>query len=514
MTDPVETADGGTVTGGPDARWTRLLPGAAVWAMVLLWTTVVGRLVVMRHDKFGTFDYDLGIHDQAIWGFANGEWFNTVRGMASLGHHATFAYFLLVPLEWMGAGPNTWNVLQCLAIASCAVPIHAIVRRRTGNTWVGVVFAAAWLLQPWLSWFAQETFHPEVMAMPFLFLGYMLIDPKSDDAVGGRWRRGDWWALSAFVIAMSWKEDVALAVMMLGLVVWVMGRRRAGLVLGVSGLAWFVIFGAWMVPHLAGGTATYGGIYGELGDSSVSVLVNSIRHPSIFFGRLADNGVGLYATRLLAPLAFLSVLSPLPLLMMVPQFFANILTTANFTYQPRFHYQAIPMVALMIAVIEGTCRLRTRKSGRSALAFPVAVSMLLAVSFVGARTHGVLPIGRDHDKGAWPLGPSNGADWRAALARVGPNDGVSSHYLGVPHLTHRRVVYTFPNPWLNSYYGTSPSDLGDPSEVDWIIVVTTGMNGAASAQLQTLLASGEFGDEHRHGDIASYRRLRPASARG
>jgi uncharacterized membrane protein len=487
---------------------------AAVLGMVTAWVIVVGRLVMMRHDKFGTFDYDLGIHDQAIWGLARGEWFNTVRGMASLGHHATFAYFLLAPLSWLGAGPNIWNVLQCLAIASCAVPIHLLVRRRTGVAWTGVAFAAAWLLQPWLSWFAQETFHPEVMAMPFLFWGYFLVDSNSDDGDRASWRRGDWWALGVFVIAMSWKEDVALAVMMLGVVVWLMGRRRVGAVLAGAGVVWFVIFGAWMVPHLAGGTATYGGIYGELGDSSVSVLVNSLRHPGVFLTRLGDNNAPLYVVRLLAPLGFLSVLAPLPLLVMAPQFFANILTTANFTYQPHFHYQAMPMVVLMISAIEGICRFATWRSGWRRVLMPVLIGSLVMSSLVAARTHGILPFGNEYAKGAWPLGSSNDADWRAAIARVGPRDGVASHYLGVPHLTHRKVVYTFPNPWLNSYYGTSPSDVGDQSEVKWIVVVVTAMDERATAELSSLLASGEFGDEQRFGDVATYRRLRPAQTSG
>lgn len=482
--------------------------------MITLWSAVVGRLVVWRHDKFGTFDYDLGIHDQAIWGLARGEWFNTVRGMASLGHHATFAYFLLAPLSWLGAGPNVWNVLQCLAIASCALPIYLLVRRRTGLPWVGVVFAAAWLLQPWVSWFAQETFHPEVMAMPFLFLGYLLIDPVRDEADLYMWRRTDWWALGVLVLAMSWKEDVALAVAMLGVVVWFNGRRRAGMVLAGAGLAWFVVFGAWMVPHLAGGTATYGGIYGELGDSSLSVAINSLLHPDIFLSRLGDNDVTAYAMRLFGPLAFLSVLSPVMLLAMVPQFFANILTTVDFTYRPHFHYQAIPMVVLMLAAVEGICRFHRESPAWRRLLFPVFVVTLLISSLVGARTLGILPIGDDYAKGAWPLGTSNDADWRAALARVGPADGVASHYLGVPHLTHRKVVYTFPNPWLNSYYGTSPSDVGDPSRVEWIVVVVTAMDERATEQLSSLLASGEFGDEQRFGDVATYRRLKPAPAPG
>ena len=480
-----------------------------LWTAVIIWTIVVGRLVVMRHENFGTFDYDLGIHDQAIWLMSRGMSFNTVRGMASLGHHATFSYYFLSPLSWLGAGPNTWNVLQCFAIASGAVPLYCLARRRFVAPVLALMVGFGWLLQPWLSWFAQETFHPEVMAMPFLLWGYVLIDPlvHADDASG--WNRRDVAALAVFVVAMAWKEDVALAVVMLGVAVFFMGRRRMARRLVGIGSAWFLLFGVWLVPAWAGGKATYGGIYGQLGESSTEVFVNSIIHPDLFWNQFTANNGGLYAARLLLPFALLALASPMLLLVTVPQFFANILTTVDFTYQPRFHYQAIPMVALALATVEGIHRLRGVRFLRRFGAGPFVLLFLFA-SVVGARGWGILPYSDQYRKGAWPLVGSDTSGWEAALRRVGPSDGVASHYLLVPHLTHREQVYTFPNPWTNSYYGISPTDLGDATKVDWIVVLKGGLNEAAQKTLDDLLASGEFGDAQEVNNVVSYRRLRPA----
>lgn len=475
----------------------------------LVWTVVMGRLAILRHDAFATFDFDLGLNDQAIWLLSRGESFNTVRGMHVLGHHATFAYYLLVPLVWLGAGAHVWNVLNCAAMASCAIPIYVLARRRLPSPVWATTVALAWLLQPWLSWFAWETFHPEVMAMPFLFLGYALVDPRwHRDAT--HLDRTDLAALVAFALAMAWKEDIALAVMMLGVVVVLLGRRRMGAIMALGGLVWFVVFGAWMVSAINGGAVVYGGLYGDLGSSSLDVAMNAVLQPRLTLDRLGDNHALLYAVRLLAPMAFLAVGAPVVLLMTLPQVMANILSTADFTFQPIYHYQAVPMVAVALGSLETLYRLRRWKgttSPRRAQSFAVVV--LLVVSLLGARGWGITPLGVDYERGPWPLGgvPTDG--WRAAVARVGPDAGVAAHHRAVPHLAHRRIVYTFPNPWVNSYYGTSPEQLGDAAAVDWLIVLETDLNDAARAALETLLARGEFGDRQEVDGVTTYRRLRP-----
>ena len=82
-------------------------PAAAILGVAMaVWTAVFSFLVVLRHDRYRTIDFDLGIHDQAIWLLAHGQSFDTVRGLPVFGHHATFAFYLLVPFQWLGAGPE------------------------------------------------------------------------------------------------------------------------------------------------------------------------------------------------------------------------------------------------------------------------------------------------------------------------------------------------------------------------------------------------------------------------
>ena len=148
-------------------------PAAAILGVAMaVWVAVFSFLVILRHDRYRTIDFDLGIHDQAIWLLAHGQSFDTVRGLPVFGHHATFAYYLLVPFQWLGAGPNVWDALQVLAIASAAIPIYLLARQRLSSSWWALGLGVVWLLQPPLQFFAWEGFHPEVMAIPFILWAY------------------------------------------------------------------------------------------------------------------------------------------------------------------------------------------------------------------------------------------------------------------------------------------------------------------------------------------------------
>lgn len=476
-------------------------PAAAVLAVVVgAWTLVFSMLVVLRHDRFRTIDFDLGIHDQAIWLLAHGESFDTVRGLPVFGHHATFAFYLLVPFQWLGAGPNVWNVLQVIAIASAAVPIYLLARHRLGSTWWACALAVVWLLQPSLQFFAWETFHPEVMAIPFVLWAYWF----------GELRR---WVpfVVMLVLAMAWKEDVSLLVAGLGVLYLIRNRRRVGAMVVAGGLAWFGVFGAWLVPHVAGGGTVYGGLYGDLGATPAEVLKTGIAHPDRIVQRLADNGAVSYGRDITAPFGFTPLAAPEVLLLGLPQAAVNLLSTANFTWDLRYHYQAVPMVALGIAMVEGVARLHRlaerRRLGDGPTRFTVGFAGACALAATVAW--GPSPISVEYRKGYWPMPePADVVARQRMLTRIGADDGVSADYFTVPHLTHRDVVYTFPNPWVNKNFGISPSALGDPAAVRWI-VVDTGLFQTADADLFNKLLGNEFAVRDQQGTVVLAERIRP-----
>jgi uncharacterized membrane protein len=466
-------------------------------AAMLLWSIVFGRLVVLRHDHWRTIDFDLGIHDQSIWLLSRFQDFVTVRGLPVFGHHATFGYFFLVPFAWLGAGPNFWNVLQVVAIASSAIPLYLLAKHRLKNSWMASVLGIVWLLQPPLQFFAWETFHPEVMAIPFLLWAYWAAE---------RDRRLLYWVM--VVIALSWKEDVALFVVVLGVVQLVRHRRRLGLMTMGLAVAWFAVFALWMVPHIAGGGTVYGPLYGELGSTPGEVVKTAVTNPGKVIDRLEQNDALGYARDLLAPFGFTPLAAPLVLAMGLPQALVNLLSTANFTWDLRYHYQALPIAAAALAMVEGVAWLGRRRVAVRRF----AVGFVAACALAATMAWGITPLSRDYRTGYWPLNEPADVPFREqALRTIGPDDGVSVDYWSTPHFTHREIAYTFPNPWRNKNYGISPDDHGDPAKVKWVLVDRSLFAGSAeeTALYQALLTSGEFRVVGESGSVVLLQRIAP-----
>ena len=246
-------------------------------------------------------------------------------------------------------------------------------------------------------------------------------------------------------------------------------------------------------------------LYGELGKTPFDVVKTSISEPSLFFDRLSNNNFTGYLGRLSSPLAFIPFLAPLTILMGVPQIFINILTTADFTWAMMYHYQAVPVAAMMLGAIEGAAFLARRAKPLGV----IAVTFTLLASCIAANAWGLMPFGNKYRAGYWPHGEQVVDGWNAALDRVGPDDPVSAHYAFVPHASQRRIIYTFPNPWVRTNFLGDPSLLESPSKIKWLVIPENTMGGEAAKVLAQLIASGEYGDAQTVAGITTYKRLKP-----
>lgn len=474
----------------------------------IYWVITLGRLVVLRHNRFGTFDFDTGIYDQFLWQAAHFRGFSTVRGVTFFGHHASFGFFFLVPFAWLGAGPNFWNVFNAVALASCAPILYVIARDRFGRPWISAAVGLAWLAQPSVQWWVHEGFHPECVALPFLFATWLFgqrIAQRLGEGVAVE-RRLQWWFWLSLLGAVMWKEDLALAVVGMGLV-WMIRRHwRLGIPVVIAAALWFAVFGAFMVPQIAGGTV-YSGIYGELGATPGEMVFNSVQDPGMLLERWQDNDALGYSSRLHRSFGYVAVLSPVTWLIGAPQWFADISSAASFTWDMRYRYQAIPTVALTISFVEAAWFLSRKRRWLGEAAIVLGLTAALWSGWV----HGPGPWSPDNYRaGYWPLSePATQDAKEAALALIRPGDGVSADYLLVPHLTHREVIYTFPNPWRNSNYGVENSALGDPAAVDWIVVDTALVNDENRTLYDSIKASGEFQVAMQRDGVEVLRRIEP-----
>jgi uncharacterized membrane protein len=476
----------------PSDRLDRVGPPAVLAGLIGVYVAVFGHLTWRQHANWRSLGFDTGIYDQGMWLLSQGrDPFMTMRGMDFWGHHVAIIGYLFAPIYWLGGGVQVVSLVHTVWVAAGAVPLWLLARDRWtepvptdpagsgggAQRWVALVVPAAYLLHPALHWVTWWLFHPDSLAItPLLFAWWL--------ARAERWG----WFAAACAVAMACKEDVALAVLVLGVVLAVRGNRKAGAITALAGVAWFAFCSKVVIP-LRNDHAPpfYESYFPSLGGSLGEILRNLVFHPSRAWRLLTRPRVPDYALKMLGPVGFVTpFLGPLGLLVAGPQLGVNLLVEVQDGATIKSQYASMPIVGIFLGVVEGIALLRRRPRLLRAAAL-----WLLACALVGSRIWGLAPYSQDFRSGVWADRPRpNVAQLEAARAMVPPGASVSATWNVVTHFTHRPVVYEYPNPWLSSNYGPTGNEVGDPTTVEWLVIERSALGAKDLALLERLLSPG------------------------
>lgn len=423
--------------------------------MVALFIAVFGVLTWQQQSRFGTYGYDMGLYDQGIWLVSRfREPFMTIRGLNYFAHHVNLITLVFVPFYWLGAGPHLLVATQTVAMALGAVPVFLYARDKTSDEWLALVPAASYLLFPAVEWINWWHFHPDALIITPLLFAWLFFT------------RANWkWFLVAVLIALSCKEDAAIAVMVMGVVMFVRGERRWGLrTLGLAA-AWYAIATKLIIPIAnGGGDPFYNDFFPGLGNSLPDILFNMVRHPSRWVGPALWPAKKTYLWKLIAPVGGLPLLAPLVLLIGVPQALVNVISD-RLTADIRFHYSSILVVAIFIATVEAMAWIAKR-----GFTWKLVVAVfLLATAGLANMAWSPSPIGAYY-AGAWVPKTARQAVVADALKLVKPDDAVSASYYIVPQLTHRVRVYQFPNPFVTYLWGVNDKNPPPVDDADVLVL--------------------------------------------
>jgi uncharacterized membrane protein len=480
-------------------------------ACIVVWIAWFWRLPLLRHERFGTFGFDLGIYDQGVWLVSQlRDPFVTVRGLDLFGHHMNVFLLALAPFYSFGGGVKFLLAVQVLAQASGAVAMFLLGRDILKSRWCGVALAVTLLLNPTYQWLMWEFFHPDAVAIGPLLFAYW----------AARERRWGWFSVAA-IVALSCKEDVALAMVVLGLLIafrmrserrrlvlglgliavgvlfpvvitseadwkfviagafvlagaWIaLDRRtdwRIGAAVAVSAGAWFVLATQVLIPHFNGVGRFYDAFFGpELGETPAGIARNVAQHPSLAIERMTEASRQTWYWRMLAPFALLPLFCLRVFAIAAPMIAVNILTSFPYTRDYRFHYSALVVAGCAVATVEAIAWMQ-RMSGGSEIVRNAGVATVTFAAFTTSVLWGASPLARDYEQ-IWPLqrDPHQSVQ-EHAIALVPKDAAVSAQYNIVPHITHRQRVYEFPVPWCNINWGVHGENLDDPADVQWLVV--------------------------------------------
>jgi uncharacterized membrane protein len=339
----------------------RLQQTSGAWALLILlmlvYATALSILTILRYTTFKATAFDLGNMDQAIWNTIHGRWFEfTNQSIDYYGPPTRLAVHfepIIVPLSLLyafGADPRILLVFQTLALTAGALPVFLLTRYYIPK-WplAAPLMALAYFFAPALLGVNLFDFHPVSIATPALLYAVLALTYK---------RHG--WFLLACLIAASSKEDVPLAVALLGiLVVWKYKQPRLGWAVFIGGLLWSFVAFEIIIPHFFPGQQSnnFWYRYEQLGNTPGQAIVNLLVHPWLIFTTFITLDRIYYLLGLFRSAGFLSLLAPEWLIPALPIMAVNFLSTDPATYSGVYHYNAAIIPFVMIAAIHGTRRL-------------------------------------------------------------------------------------------------------------------------------------------------------------
>ncbi len=486
---------------------------APYWLAVaasVVFGVIFGRLGVQHHTNFGSWSFDLAIYDQAFWLASHfNKTFITVRGLELWGHHVNIVAYLFAPAYWLGAGPRFLYVAQAVIIGLGGIPTYLIARDRLNNAWLGLGFCLAYLMYAPIQFISWANFHPEALVFtPLLFAWWCA-------------RKRYWRAMLIFLlIALSTREDTALAVIMMGVVLVLIHLRshrenraaiRWGLGISVLGAVWYTLATKVIIKHYNNGMDPFyvKYFYGEFGSTTFEVAKNMASRPGDVY-RLATEPDRIdFYKKLMLPLGGLPLLGLPFLLMAAPQMLASVTGSTPYARSIEYQYPSVMIAAIIIAAIEGTAFFLRKRVLQI-----VAMVWLLGSSVITNKEWSPSPIGKNNYYWATP-NPQVAAR-NEAVALVPDDARVAATYQLLPHLAHRKYAYDWPNPWVPAYWGNDLDDgtqwpvPHDPNTIDWLVIDRAQIGEAQQELLQRLIGeNGEFRIVFERDGAVAAQRVRP-----
>lgn len=331
-----------------------------------------------RHNNYLSSLNDLGHFDQAIWGFLEGRPFlntdNLNEPVSRLGGHFDLVLAFFVPFYFITPSVNWLIIAQSIALPLASLPIYFLALKVSQSERIALMWAAIYLISPFMLSAASNDFHPVSLATPFIALAYLSLEEKKSLRL----------FLSCIFILLC-KEHFGLLVMGFGLLWYIKYREvKISFSLVFLGGGYFLLVMKVLIPffstfgeHLmiAGQMSRYGWLGHSLENIVISIFVNPIE--TIHHVLFTMNG-WVYLVLLLLPLMCLPLLGGEFLLPGLGDLLANLLSS-NPMPRSIFSYHSVTLVpVLVVSAIYGARRIAPLFK-RSTLKEPVLIVFMLSL---------------------------------------------------------------------------------------------------------------------------------------
>jgi uncharacterized membrane protein len=372
--------------------------------------------------------WDLAYDQQVIWNVSIGQGFYSSFARADfLGIHFELIFVVLAAVEKFWASPVVLLVFSSAGLAATAPAAYLFLKAilpadRAESQWLALALALPIPFWAAIQEAARDFFHPENMAIALALLAAW---------AGLRGHSKTMWVLC--ILVLTCKEDQVYTIGVIGLMMAAYGapniKRRWRFIVYLAG-AWFLIGTGIVQQHFRNGGYTDFVYYGWLVlNPSLAAILGAIFNPRAL----------LMAAVIVAGMGALPLLAPRWLLLAIPPYLADVLSSHNPQNVLNLHYVLLPLFPLIVAGGAGARRLLERR------AFTPAYALLaLAPALLLAWGTGRLPPALDANPSLYSR-PDTLGELRAATAAIPANAPVSADNGLAVWLANRHTINDFPD---------------------------------------------------------------------
>lgn len=427
-------------------------PHAHAGGLIAFYVVHFSWLSVAAHWAFETGAFDVGIFDQGTWLLSRFEApFVTLNGRNLFGDHMSLVLLPLVPAYWLFPHAEVLLVAQALAIGLAGIPLYPLALERLKSVWMATAIVAAFLLHPALQLGTLDEFHPE---------GFLVLFAATALYAAVIWKPRMLYVATA--ACMLVKEDTILFVLPLAIWVAFARDRDVGLRIAAGSLVYAMVTMLVVMRALGGGPVIYADRipFGGFG----GMVATAATRPGELLGYLGSEGRPFYVWQMAVPAAFLFLRTPGFAAIAIPMLAYNLLSAFPYQHQIQYHYSLVLVPVLMAGAVQGIAALRHRRWRQR------ATEVVLACSLWSAVAWGVFP---DGDVVYQQASHTDVRQTEALIARVPSQAVISVDYSLAPHLSHRKQVYMWPNPFRAFAWGRFDREgerLPAADDVEYLVV--------------------------------------------
>ncbi len=447
---------------------------ATLIAAVIYYIFSFSYISILAQQTFSTSAYDVGLYDQGIWLLSRFQApFTTIKGVNLFGDHASLYSLLLAPFFWLWPNINLLYIMQTILLALGAIPLFLYARQRLNSSFLALAVGLSFLLYPALQNMNLENFHPEVMALFFLTMTVYFMLQKNFR-----------WFYPFLILSVLGKEDIGLTAAFIGLYLLIIKEKEHGIRTIVIGLGWYFLSSRVLMP-LLNGINIFGPqptVYSFWFQNYMRNIFNPVYYFKMFFAGKAI----VYIKDLLGPALFLPLLAPAMLLMLLPALAMNILSGSDYLRSIYFHYNYVTICFVYFGLIEGLALLsRIPMTAKIRIRGAITLgTILLLIAFVSNTRASQFPFSRHLPiiKNYRQILSLKRIEARQQALKLIPAEAnVSASYSFVPHLTHRKNIYMFPNPFKaalwNMWFKEGKDIPAFSKKIDYVVLNLGDQNG-------------------------------------